>query len=317
MARRSGYAVFDKEQKVHVSDGTCIAYTVRGDGSRVPVVLANGWSCCDAYWAFVVPFLEERGHVVVLPDTRGHGESGLPRSPGFRARNITVDDMSVERIARDLVEVCDAAGVGPAVFAGHSMGVQVILEVFRIAPERVLALVPVAGPYENPMRTLYGTAYLDRVFPLARMGLEWSPLYEAVLPAFRRLLRAPWSRRGAIAVRAAGEKLDAENFAYYMEHLATRDPLVMFKAAESMRRHSAADVLPKVDVPMVILAGSKDTFSPPAVQQKMHELAPGSELVWFEDAGHTLPLEEPDAINDALAEFLDRLERGDVAGTGA
>src|SRR5437879_10348347 len=99
MARR-GFAVFEKERQVHVSDGTCIAYTRRGDGVHLPVVLANGWSCCDAYWAFVTPFLEERGHLVVLPDTRGHGEPGLPRAARCRARHITVDDMPAERRAR-------------------------------------------------------------------------------------------------------------------------------------------------------------------------------------------------------------------------
>ena len=192
------------------------------------------------------------------------------------------------------------------------MGVQVILEAYRIAPERILALVPVAGPYENPLRTLYGTAYVERMFPLARMGLQWSPFYEAMKPVFRQLMRAPWARRGAIAFRAAGDKLDAENFALYMEHLATRDPLVMFKAAESMRRHSAADVLPQVRVPMLILAGRKDTFSPPALQEKMHELVPHSEIVWFDEGHHTLPLEEPDAINEALADFLDRVQENEA-----
>jgi pimeloyl-ACP methyl ester carboxylesterase len=87
----AGYAVFEKDRDLRVSDGTPIRYTIRGAG-RAPgeaIVLASGWSCSDAYWAEILPRLEAAGHRIVLPDTRGHGESGLPRDPGPRARNLS------------------------------------------------------------------------------------------------------------------------------------------------------------------------------------------------------------------------------------
>src|SRR5207244_5385543 len=128
----------------------------------------------------------ERGHRVLLPDTRGHGDSGLPRRPGYKARHIRAADMSLEHIAADLLEVCDDADVREAVFIGHSMGVQSILEVYREAPERVLALVAVAGPYENPMKTLMGQSYMDSLFPVAKFGLMAMP--RLLLPAYRTLM---------------------------------------------------------------------------------------------------------------------------------
>src|SRR5438067_13772461 len=83
------YHLCRKDRTFRVSDGTPTAYTARGAGaSGLTVVLANGWSCPDAYWAHLVPHLEERGHRVLLPDTRGHGDSGLPRKPGYRCRNL-------------------------------------------------------------------------------------------------------------------------------------------------------------------------------------------------------------------------------------
>src|SRR5207245_3204063 len=139
-SEKPAYALFEKERELRVSDGTPIRYTVRGEGDGVPVVLANGWSCSDAYWARILPALEGTGRQVLLPDIRGHGESGLPRAPGPKARDITVEDMSVERIALDMVELCRAEGVERAVFAGHSVGVQTVLET-------------VAGSYENPLKS--------------------------------------------------------------------------------------------------------------------------------------------------------------------
>ena len=67
------YAVFEKEREVRVSDGTPIRYTVRGPENGAAIVLANGWSCSDAYWVDLQPMLDKEGHRVVLPDTRGHG----------------------------------------------------------------------------------------------------------------------------------------------------------------------------------------------------------------------------------------------------
>jgi pimeloyl-ACP methyl ester carboxylesterase len=301
------FAVFEKNRTVHVSDGTAIAYAELGHGDRVPVVLVNGWSCSDVYWTDIAPHLIGRGHRVLLPDARGHGESGLPRPPGIGARNITARDMSLERIAADLLEVCGDADVTDAVFVGHSMGVQVILEVYREAPARVRGLVAVAGPYENPMKTFAGTAAMHHLFPVAQFAVMLMP--ELMLPAYRSMIDRPrFGTWGAKTLRAAGPKITSERFAPYLAHLASRNPQVLFKLLASMRDHSAEDLLPRIDVPFLILAGEKDTFCPPSSQRRMHDLAPGSELVWFPEGHHTLPLEEPEGINAALDTFLDRLD---------
>ena len=108
------YAIWPKDRTVTVSDGTPIAYTVVGDGPKTPILFVNGWTCSDAYWVAIAPSMVEAGHPVILVDTRGHGESGLPRDPGFLARNIRGDDVSTERLAKDVLPVL----VRPAVSVG-------------------------------------------------------------------------------------------------------------------------------------------------------------------------------------------------------
>jgi pimeloyl-ACP methyl ester carboxylesterase len=73
-----------------------------------------------------------------------------------------------------------------------------------------------------------------------------------------------------------------------------------------MRRHSAADLLPDVKVPVLNLVAGQDRFTPPSVQRHMHEVLPDSELIEFADATHCLPIEEPEAITDAIERFLAR-----------
>jgi pimeloyl-ACP methyl ester carboxylesterase len=300
------YALFEKDREIGVSDGTPIRYTVRGEGDGPAVVLANGWSCSDAYWVTLVPDLVERGHRVILPDTRGHGESGLPRPPGFKGRNITDEDMSVERMALDLIEVARTEGVERAVFVGHSMGVQTILEAYRQAPDLVAGLVAIAGPYENPLNTFFGRGFWNHLFPLGRMAVTAMPSF--LTKAWWKVGdNAAFGLKAAQAIGAAGPKVTAELLAPYITHLSTRDPVILFKAIDGMRRHSAADLLPNVQVPVLNLVAGKDNFTPPAVQRHMHDVLPDSELIEFDDATHCLPIEEPEAITEAITRFLDRL----------
>ncbi|HVM41668.1 MAG TPA: alpha/beta hydrolase [Acidimicrobiia bacterium] len=301
-----GYHVFPKDRTHVASDGTPLAYSVRGEGSTGTTFhLVNGWSCSDVYWAGIAPRLEASGHRVVVADHRGHGASGLPRRPGYRARNITRSDMSLERVAADHLEILAAEGIDGAVLVGHSMGVQVALEAYRQAPERVSALVCIAGPYENPIKTFYGRDEVDRVFPVAKYALHVIP--RLLLPAWRLLGRQyRLGHRLALLTRAAGPKVTARMLAPYIEHLTSRDPLVLFKLVESMREHSATDLLPEITSPILIVAGKQDPFTPVSVQRRMHALAPESELIEFPEGRHTLPLEEPAAIAAAIEEFIAR-----------
>jgi pimeloyl-ACP methyl ester carboxylesterase len=88
---------------------------------------------------------------------------------------------------------------------------------------------------------------------------------------------------------------------------------VLFKMAGGMRKHSAAGLLPTIDVPTLVVAAGKDTFTPPRCQKAMYEAVPDAEIVWFRDAGHTLPIEEPEAIAESLLEFLERRVEGSQA----
>ena len=82
----------------------------------------------------------------------------------------------------------------------------------------------------------------------------------------------------------------------YYRHMGFIDPLVMMKMAEAMRSHSAADVLSTIRVPTLILAGTLDMFTPPALAEAMHENVPGIELVILEGASHGAVIEKPDEV---------------------
>ncbi len=299
------YAIFKKDRSVTVDDGTPLAYTVRNPGGpKVPVLFANGWSCSDAYWAGILPELEGAGHPCILPDTRGHGFSGLPRHPGRGAARLTDDDVSVRRLAQDLLAVLDASGFDRALVVGHSMGVQTGLELYRIAPEHVVGLVLIAGTYENPTRTLYGMSIADHLYPVAATVMRWIP--EIVKPVQASIGPAAIGHFGARLARAAGPGATAARLHPYLLHLKHADLAVMVKMAGAMRNHSAAEVLPTITVPTLAVAAGADVFTPARCMETIHHRVPDSELLTFPTAGHTLPIEEPEALVRAIEDFVAR-----------
>ena len=61
----------------------------------------------------------------------------------------------------------------------------------------------------------------------------------------------------------------------------------------------------QVTLPTLIIVGDQDVATPLANAERIQALIPGSKLVVIPGAGHSSAIEEPEAVNRALVEFLD------------
>jgi pimeloyl-ACP methyl ester carboxylesterase len=84
------------------------------------------------------------------------------------------------------------------------------------------------------------------------------------------------------------------------------DPLIATKMIRGMHNNSAEDLLPKIDVPVLIVHGTADPFTPLVVAQDMEREIPGAKLVVIDGAAHTLPIEYPAEVGAEATAFLDR-----------
>lgn len=300
---KTGGQIWRKDRWVRSYDGTKIRYTLLGDPSAPVVTLCAGWLCPDTYWKYLAPALEPHFRVLVW-NYRGIGVSDLPRNPGFHAYAIDDSELSIEANARDLSCVLDHAGIERTALVGHSMGVQVILEGFRQFPERVAALVAIAGPYRTPLRTFYGTDISARLAPLALPLLHALP--RVTLLAWRALMLNPLNTvLGQRIARVIGPRTNAEDMRGYFEHLSMIDPLIATKMIRGMHNNSAGDLLPKIDVPVLIVHGSADPFTPLVVAEDMAREIGSAKLVVIDGAAHTLPIEYPSEVGAEVSSFLE------------
>ena len=137
---------------VEAIDGTRLHYEVEGDGPY-DVLLCDGIGCDGYIWRYLWPHLLERARVI-HPHVRGHGRSAPPAD---RAR------VGIAHIAEDFLRVLDACGSERAVVIGHSMGVQVSLELWHLAPTRVMGLGLMCGSYGRPASTFRDAQFMKHL----------------------------------------------------------------------------------------------------------------------------------------------------------
>src|SRR5216683_1731134 len=112
---------------IHVKSGDAnIAYQILGTGA--PVVLLHPFPANHELWIPAAQALVSR-YQVILPDLRGHGDSGIGEGPA-----------TMEKHAADLARILDHEEVGRAPFVGVSIGGYVLFEFWRKYRARVEAL---------------------------------------------------------------------------------------------------------------------------------------------------------------------------------
>ncbi len=293
---RFGGASEAMEKTAHATtgrDGTRLHWTELGSGSPA-VVLSDGIGCAGFVWRYLEPELAKR-HRVLHWNYRGHGKSATPRDP-YR---VMLDDC-----VEDLLAVLDAAGEQRAVLAGHSMGVQVALEAHRRAPDRVAALVLVCGAAGHPLDTFHGSSALKLAFPFARGAVEKHPTLARLL--FRTVVPSDFAIELALAHEVNGARVDRADLTRYFADLSAIDPRLFVRMLASANETDSSDHLPDVDVPTLVLAGGRDTFTPVRLSEGLHHAIAGSELVIVPHGTHVTPLEYPAAVARHVRGFLAR-----------
>ncbi|MEU1466875.1 alpha/beta hydrolase [Streptomyces sp. NPDC005761] len=264
-------------------DGTVLAYDDLGKaGDQPPVVLVHGHPFNRSMWQPQATALVAAGYRVIVPDLRGYGESGVVAGRTLFAQ-----------FADDIAALLDRLGLARAVVGGVSMGGQIAMEFHRSHPGRVAALVladtsPVAETEE-------GKAFRNRLAD--RLLAEGMDGYANEV--IDKML-APYNVTGLPDVAA-----------HVTGMMRMTDPQ---GAAAALRgraeRPDYRDSLAGAGVPVLVVVGADDVYTPVSEARALHGLIPDAELVVVEGAGHLPGLERPEPFSDAVVTFLARVGVG-------
>ncbi len=245
-------------------------------GRRPPLVLLHGALGDSRDWRHQLETLPAHLDVVAW-DAPGHGRSDDPE-PG----------LSLEGFADLLAGFLDAVGLDRPVMLGLSWGSVHALTLYRYHPDRVSALV-LAGPYAGWAGSLPPEEVAARkqmfLATLERPKHEW-------VPEFLATVFSPGTP--AAVVEEARRILDD------VHPEGTRTMVETFAEAD------LRDVLPRIDVPTLLVHGSLDVRSPRYVVDAMHAEIRGSTLTVLDGVGHGSNAEAPERFDAAVLAFLRR-----------
>lgn len=249
---------------------------VAADSGRA-VVLLHGFPLSGAMWHEQAHRLTQAGHRVLVVDLPGFGSTPTPQG---------APDLSVH--AESVVAQMQRAGMARAVVVGLSMGGYVAMELLRMAPDRVEALV------------LCDTkATADSVEAAAlRERIAQSVLAEGSTEALARTM--PDTLLGETTLHTRPDL--REQMAGWIRDA---DPAAVAWAQRAMaRRPDSLPTLSAARVPSLIVWGEEDAISGWPEQEAMLAALTQGRLARIAHAGHMSPNEQPDAVERALLEFL-------------
>ena len=181
-----------------------------------------------------------------------------------------------------------AGGVeGRFVVVSLSMGGYVAFELLRTVAERIagVALVDTTAAPDTPEKASERRAGIASLAAGRFAGVTARLLPQLVHPDH---IDGPVGAR----VRAMAQRVGGE--AYVRQQSAI------------LGRPDSRPLLPRIDMPALVVVGAQDVLTPPAEARVMHEGIAGSTLHVIPDCGHLPPLERPDTTTALLREWLQR-----------
>ncbi|MEH7304901.1 alpha/beta fold hydrolase [Neobacillus drentensis] len=242
-----------------------IPYLRFGDGE--PLVFIHGLGEVKEGWHNQFEFADQ--YDLIIPDLRGHGE------------HITNDKISIPHFARDIINQLNDLNIESAHICGLSMGGMVAQEIYRQAPQMCRTLMLVSTFHFIPKH-------------LANLIINYRKV--------RSLSRTPSISK----TTAARISLTSWKGKVYEDFLKFHNPNddVFLKSVKACFEVNNLKLLPKIKVPTLIMGSQYDSVIPVWIQLLMHKKIRHSEFVIMRNTGHIAKLEQKDAFNRILRNFL-------------
>ena len=255
--------------------GLRVAFQRRGDGPCL--LLLHGAASDGRVWRVELESLSEV-FTVVAWDAPGCGGSSDPP-----------EHFRLPEYADCLEQFVSALGLEQPHVLGHSWGSALALELYRLRPTIVRSLVLV-GAYAGWAGSLRPDQVAQRLeFALRIADLPPSTFEPASMPGlFSDAM--PENRRSELAT--------------IMSEIRPAGTCTM---AHALAEADLRDLLPRIEVPTLLIYGDADKRSPLDIANELHGAIPGSRLTVMPGLGHECYLESAEAFDTEVRSFLLKL----------
>jgi len=247
------------------------------------LLLAHGFGCDQTMYKRLLPYLEDRFRIVLF-DHVGSGGSSLADYDAVRYGTL-------DQYAHDLIEVCDALHLTDVTLVAHSFSSLVAVAAAIESPgvfRRMVLLAPTPSYIDDDSRGYEGGFSREDIDGLLESlddnHLAWAAMMAPVI------MKNP----------------DSPELADELEQSFCRvDPRVMRTFARVAFLSDVRALLPRVDVPTLIVQCTNDSLAPLSVGDYMESHMPGASVVVLQAQGHVPQVSAPGETARAILDFVD------------
>jgi 3-oxoadipate enol-lactonase len=249
--------------------GTSLGYEEAGGGDSTPIVFLHGVGSDKSAWRPQLKYFGRERRALAF-DYPGYGDSDVA------PEGTTRDDY-----AAAILSAMRELGVERAHICGLSLGGVIAIALYHAAPERCASLILADTFAVHPE----GQAIFDR----SRAALETMTL--------RQMAE---SRADVLFAQPVDPALRNE----VIDTMGRIDPAAYLIGAEAVWLADQRKRAEAIRVPTLVLCGAEDNVAPPALAAELARLVPDARREVIEHAGHLSNLEQPDAFNGLVGDFI-------------
>ncbi len=251
-------------------------YIDTGSGEET-IVFSHGLLFDNEIFAKQIEHFKDRYRCIAF-DHRGQGKSP-----------VTKDGYDMDTLAQDAIDLIEKLGVGPCHFAGLSMGGFVAMRVAVRRPDLIKS-VTLLDTSANAEEAENKAGYRKLNFIGRWFGFRL--VINKVMPIM-------------FSTTFMNDPARADERKYWADLICANDRIGATRAVSGViDRQGFGDQIEKIERPTLIIVGEEDTATVPAKSEFMHGKIKGSKLVKIPRAGHLSTIEAPNAVNDAMDDFL-------------
>jgi pimeloyl-ACP methyl ester carboxylesterase len=263
------------------------------DDNKMTLVFNYGLVCSNHHWKYQVDYFDEKGYQILLHDYRGHFQSSGSKD----IKKITFPQM-----AKDLKDICDFLGIKKTYMLGHSMGVNITLQMAKDFPDLIQGMVLISGTFMAVNDVMFDSNVMEFITPYCVAGLEKYP------DVFKKL----WTSTGMnplikniIHSTGFNKAMVSKDFIeIYLNRVGQLGPDVFFQLFTEMTKVNITPSLESMNMPSLVIGGLKDNVIPNHLQRTLASLLPNSETYFLPTGSHVPQADFPALMNERMDLFL-------------
>ena len=281
--------------KITLANETNIEYKLFNQSSKkTAITFLYGLVCNNNHFTPQINFFIKNGFPVLILNYRHHFGS---TSPGG------IESCTLKNISKDTRLLLSRLNIKKTHLVGHSMGVNVAIDLSICTPELVEKIAVISGNPMRPQDYMFNTNLSTYIFPALKKILNINKNISTKI--WQNMFHIKLVRKIVLDGGFNPEMVTDRFVKFYMKKIGELGFELFFQLIEEMKNHNLSAKLHLVEKPVLVMGGDLDKIAPIEGQILFNKYIKDSQLYLIKDGSHVPQIDFPKTVNKELLSFFE------------